>query len=105
MSTHQHQQQQSVERKRHLNILTMSKMFALFIPFALLWTTEPHINNNSHLSGNCIGTVCGLETARCLEELHVAKQRLPEGERFTIDRTSIDGIKASCDVVDVVGSR
>lgn len=83
----------------------MSKMFALFIPFALLWTTEPHINNNSHLSGNCIGTVCGLETARCLEELHVAKQRLPEGERFTIDRTSIDGIKASCDVVDVVGSR
>lgn len=41
--------------------------------------------------------VCGLETARCLEELHVAKQCIPEGERFTIDRASIDGIKARLD--------
>ena len=59
--------------------------------------TTTTINNNSHLSGNSIGNVCGLETARCLEELHVAKQRLPQGERFAIDRASIDGIKASCD--------
>lgn len=35
----------------------------------------------------------GLESAVCLEELHVAKQRLPRGQRFAIDQASINGIK------------
>lgn len=46
-----------------------------------------------HLSGNSIVTVCGLESARCLEELHVARQRLARGQTFAIDQASIDGIK------------
>lgn len=54
----------------------------------------PFFNLCRHLSGNHIGNLCGLESARYLEELHVAKQRLPHGQRFTIDRASIDGIKA-----------
>lgn len=46
-----------------------------------------------HLSGNSISKLCGLETANCLEELHVARQRLQRGQRFTIEQASIDGIK------------
>lgn len=46
-----------------------------------------------HLSGNNIVILSGLESAVCLEELHVAKQRLPRGKRFAIDQASISAIK------------
>ena len=48
-----------------------------------------------HLSGNNILMLSGLESATCLEELHVAKQRLPRGHRFAIDQASINGIKVT----------
>lgn len=48
-----------------------------------------------HLSGNNILTLSGLESAVCLEELHVAKQRLLRGQRFAIDQASINGIKVT----------
>lgn len=40
-----------------------------------------------------IRRVSGLESTRCLEELYLAKQRLPLGEALTFDQASIDGIK------------
>lgn len=50
-----------------------------------------------HLSGNNISRVCGLESARRLEELHVATQRLPFGQTLVFVQASIDAVKVRHD--------
>ncbi|CAM9624578.1 unnamed protein product, partial [Choristocarpus tenellus] len=52
------------------------------------------------LNGNKISWVCGLESAECLEELHVAGQHLPVGTNLRFDEASIHGIKDSLRVLN-----
>ena len=46
-------------------------------------------NVHRYLNGNAITVVEGLETLKNLTELHVAQQRLPEGEKLLFDPRTI----------------
>lgn len=45
-----------------------------------------------YLNGNAITVVEGLEALKNLTELHVAQQRLPEGEKLLFDPRTIQAL-------------
>lgn len=52
-------------------------------------------NSCRYLNGNAITVVEGLEELRQLSELHIAYQRLPEGEKLLFDPRSLSAIAVS----------
>ena len=50
---------------------------------------------NSYLSGNAITVVEGLESAKDLKELHIAHQRMPEGEKLLFEPRSLQAVAVS----------
>lgn len=57
-----------------------------------------------YLSGNAITVMEGLEFARDLKELHIAHQRMPEGEKLLFDPRSLQAIAASLEVLNISGN-
>ena len=51
---------------------------------------------NRYLNDNAISVVEGLEECRQLTELHIANQRLPEGEKLLFDPRSLQATAVSC---------
>ena len=49
-------------------------------------------NVHRYLNGNTITVVEGLEALKNLTELHVAQQRLPEGEKLLFDPRTIQAL-------------
>lgn len=50
------------------------------------------MNVHRYLNGNAITVVEGLEALKNLTELHVAQQRLPEGEKLLFDPRTIQAL-------------
>ena len=48
-----------------------------------------------YLNGNAITVVEGLEELKKLSELHIAHQRLPEGEKLLFDPRSLSAVAVS----------
>lgn len=49
-------------------------------------------NVHRYLNGNTITVVEGLEALKSLTELHVAQQRLPEGEKLLFDPRTVQAL-------------